>query len=427
MKTSLRLQIVIASLLLVATAAFGQAQVTAIRSGTLVDPETGTAHPGRVILIEGSRITGVGPEVAIPPGATVIDLSSSSVMPGLIDSHTHMLLTMDSEEHGGSYFVAGLLNSTAYRAIEGVANARSMLEHGFTTIRDLGNNGNHGDSDLRRAIEAGVVPGPTIVNSGRIIAPYGGQFQLQPERRDLAEPEYLFADTRDELIKAVRENIHYGAKVIKIVVDDQPYLYSVEDIELVVEEARRAGLKVAAHAVTEQGFYNAAAAGVASIEHGFVASDANLKKARKNRVVLVGTDLTKLAAQLWEVDPIYRLAVIDRTRRARRIGVEMAFGSDVFYSWPGRTRGDLSLAHIDPYIEAGVENDYLLRMLTVNGAKLLGLEATRARIAKGYYADIVAMPDNPLEDVTALRKIHFVMKEGRVFRHDAMQATSPSP
>jgi imidazolonepropionase-like amidohydrolase len=417
-KTSLRLQTLIASLLLVATVAAGQAQVTAIRAGRLVDPETGTAHTDRVILVEGSRITGVGADLGIPPGATVIDLSSSSVMPGLIDSHTHMLLTMDPEEHGGSYHVTSLVNSTAYRAIEGAANARSMLEHGFTTIRDLGNNGNHGDSDLRRAIEAGVVPGPTIVNSGRIIAPYGGQFQLQPERRDLAEPEYFFADTRDELIKAVRENIHYGAKVIKIVVDDQPYIYPVEDIELVVEEARRAGLQVAPHAVTERGFYNAAAAGVASIEHGFVASDVSLKRARKNRVVLVGTDLTELATQLWEANEIYRLAVIDRTRRARRIGVEMAFGSDVFYSWPGRTRGDLSLAHLDPYIEAGVTNEYLLRMLTVNGAKLLGLEATRARIAEGYYADIVAMPGNPLDDVTALREIHFVMKEGRVFRHD---------
>jgi imidazolonepropionase-like amidohydrolase len=416
-KTSHHLQIVIASLLLVATAAFGQSQVTAIRAGTLVDPETGIAHSGQVILIRGSRITSVGPGVGIPRGATVIDLSSSSVMPGLIDSHTHMLLTMDPEKHG-DYFSTTLLNSTAYRAIEGVANARSMLEHGFTTIRDLGNNGNHADSDLRRAIEAGVVPGPTIVNSGRIIAPYGAQFQLQPERRDLAEPEYLFADTRDELIKAVRENIHYGAKVIKIVVDDQPYLYSVEDIELVVEEAGRAGLKVAAHAVTEQGFYNAAAARVASIEHGFEATDVSLKKAKKNRVVLVGTDLTKLAAKLWEKGEIYRLAVVDRTRRARRIGVEMAFGSDVFYSWPERTRGDLTLTHLDPYVEAGVENQYLLKMLTVNGAKLLGLEATRARIAEGYFADIVAMPGNPLEDVTALRKIHFVMKEGRVFRHD---------
>jgi imidazolonepropionase-like amidohydrolase len=329
-----------------------------------------------------------------------------------------MLLTMDPEEHGGSYHVTTLVNSTAYRAIEGVANARSMLEHGFTTIRDLGNNGNHGDSDLRRAIEAGVVPGPTIINSGRIIAPYGGQLQLQPERRDLAEPEYFFADTRRELIKAVRENIHYGAKVIKIVVDDQPYIYTVEDIELVVDEARRAGIKVAAHALTERGFHNAAAAGVASIEHGFVASDESLKLARKNGVVLVGTDLTELSTRLWEEDEAYRQAVIDRTRRARRIGVKMAFGSDVFYSWPGRSRGDLSLEHLDPYVEAGVESGYLLQMLTVNGARLLGLAAERGRIAAGYYADIVAMPGNPLDDVGALRKIHFVMKDGHVVRSD---------
>jgi imidazolonepropionase-like amidohydrolase len=310
------------------------------------------------------------------------------------------------------------VNSTAYRAIEGVANARSMLEHGFTTIRDMGNNGNHGDTDLRRAIEAGVVPGPTIVNAGRIIAPYGGQLQLQPERRDLAEPEYFFADTRGELVKAVRENIHYGAKVIKIVVDDQPYVYSVDDIEVVVEEALRAGLAVAAHSMTERGFRNAAAARVASIEHGFVVSDESLKLAKKNGVVLVGTDLTELATQLWKEDEAYRLTVVERTRRARRIGLEMAFGSDVFYSWPGRTRGDLSLEHLDPYVEAGLSNQYVLQMITVNGARLLGLEGERGRLAAGYYADIVAMPGNPLDDILALRGIHFVMKEGRVFRHD---------
>jgi len=420
MKASFHFRELIVSVLLLGTATAGFAEVTAIKAGRLVDPEQGTALAAQILLIEGSKITGVGSDLPIPEGATVIDLSSSTVAPGLIDSHTHMLLTMDPEAHGGSYHVTTLVNSTAYRAIEGVANARSMLQHGFTTIRDVGNNGNHGDTDLRRAIEAGVVPGPTIVNAGRIIAPYGGQLQLQPERRDLAEPEYFFADTRRELIKAVRENIHYGAKVIKIVIDDQAYVYSVDDIEVVVEEARRAGLAVAAHALTERGFRNAAEARVASIEHGFVASDESLKLAKKNGVVLVGTDLTKLATQLWEEDEAYRQAVIERTRRARRIGVEMAFGSDVFYSWPGRTRGDLSLEHLDPYVEAGLESGYILQMITVNGARLLGLEGERGRLAAGYYADIVAMPGNPLDDILALRGIHFVMKEGRVFRDDEM-------
>ena len=419
--TSFHRGILIACVTLAFAASGGVAQVTAVRAGKLVDPGTSTTLTDQIILIEGSMITGVGPGLRIPRDAIVIDLSNSVVMPGLIDSHTHMMLTMDPEGHGGSYHVTTLMNSTTYRAIEGVANARSMLEHGFTTIRDLGNNGNHGDTDIRRAIEAGVIPGPTMINSGRIIAPYGGQLQLQPERRDLAEPEYFFADTHDELIKAVRENIHYGAKIIKIVIDDQPYIYSIEDVELVVEEARRAGMKVAAHTVTERGFHIAAAAGVASIEHGFVASDESLELARQNGVVLVGTDLTELAAQLWEVDETYRQMVIDRIRRARNIGVKMAFGSDVFFSWPSRTRGDLSLTFLDPYVEAELPAEYILKMITVNGADLLDLDEERGKIAEGYFADIVAMSENPLDDIFALRDIHFVMKDGRVFRHDVQE------
>jgi imidazolonepropionase-like amidohydrolase len=165
---------------------------------------------------------------------------------------------MQHKRDAGDYFVTTLRDSTGFRAIQGVANARSMLEYGFTTVRDIGNAANYADTDLRRAIEQEIVPGPTIINAGRIIAPYGGQFQLQPDKPNLGNPEYFYADTRDELKKAIRENIHYGARVIKIVVDDQPYIYSVDDIRFVIEEARLAGLKVAAHCWTEKGARNAA-------------------------------------------------------------------------------------------------------------------------------------------------------------------------
>ncbi len=393
------------------------AQVTAIRAGVLVSPQTATSVRDQIILVEGSRITAVGPDVRIPRGAIVVDLSDRVVTPGMIDSHTHMMLTMDREGHG-SYFATTLLNSTTYRAIEGVANARSMLEHGFTTIRDLGNSGNHGATDLSRAIANGVVPGPAMLNSGRIIAPFGGQFQLQPERRDLGEPEYAFADTRDELKKAIRENIHFGATVIKIVVDDQPYTYSVGDIEFVIEEAARAGLQVAAHTVTERGFRTAAAAGVASIEHGFEASDEALRIAKANGVVLVGTDLMPLAAEMWEVDEAFRQGVIDRIQRAYHLGVSMAFGSDVFYSRPDTSRGEISLMHLDPYVEAGLPPEHILRMVTVNGATLLGIDDERGRIAPGFAADIIAMPNNPLDDITALKHVSFVMKDGTIIRRD---------
>lgn len=393
------------------------AQPLAVEAGVLIDPETGTTRSNQRILVEDGKITRVGTDIPIPSDARVIDLSRSTVLPGLIDAHTHMLLTMDPEGHANYHFTT-LVNTTAYRAIEGVANARSMLLHGFTTIRDVGNNANHGDTDLKRAIDAGIVPGPRMVIAGRIIAPFGGQLQLQPERPDLAEPEYFFADTRDELVKAVRENIHYGATLIKIVVDDQKYIYSVDDIRTVIEEAGNAGLKVAAHCVTERGFHNAAEAGVASIEHGFEASDESLELAKKNNVVLVGTDLTELTAKLWEFDEEFRLGVVDRLRRAQRIGVTMAYGTDIFFSWPEESRGDLSLTLLDVYLEAGLSPAYILKMMTTNAAELLGLGGEIAKIEEGFAADIIATPRNPLEDILALREVTFVMKDGKVYKED---------
>ncbi len=214
------------------------AQVTAIRAGTLVDPVAGTSARDQVILVEGKTIKAVGTRLAIPRGATLIDLSGSAVLPGLFDAHTHLCMTVNMPRDAGSYYYTTLNDPDSYRAVQGVANARSMLEAGFTTVRDVGNEGEYACTSLRRAVSQGLVDGPTILNAGRIIAPYGGQFQLQPDKGDvLASPEYFFADTRDELLKAVRENIHYGAKVIKLVVDDQSYIYSPEDIRFVIDEA----------------------------------------------------------------------------------------------------------------------------------------------------------------------------------------------
>src|SRR3954466_15826375 len=228
--------------LLAASALSLSAQVAAIRAGKLVDPETGSTSTNQNILIENGRIKAVGAGLSIPTGASVIDLSRATVLPGLFDAHTH--LCQETEPDNRSLYYTDILEPGSYRAILGVANARAVLDSGFTTVRDVGNAGNYVDTSLRLAIERGVVPGPTIINAGRIIAPFGGQYHLQPERRSLAEPEYLFADTRDEIRKAIRENVHFGAKVIKIVVDDQPYIYSVDDIKFIVDEAARAGVKV---------------------------------------------------------------------------------------------------------------------------------------------------------------------------------------
>lgn len=396
--------------------------VLAVKAGRLLDPETGTVTRDGVILIDGARIRAAG-RLEIPVGARVIDLGGATVLPGFFDCHTHLCARAPKAEGGDfaallrTFLAMTLMKTTGYRALEGAAHAREMLEAGFTTVRDLGNAALYADTDLRRAIEEGLVPGPTVVNAGRIIAPYGGQFaRLSPERRDMGSPEYFYADTRDELRKAIRENIHYGAKVIKVVVDDQPYLYSAEDLRFVVEEAGRAGLKVAAHALTARGARHAIEGGVASIEHGPLLGDEDLRLMKERGVVLVGTDFTEEVVRGGGLPPDWHALFVGRLRRARRGGVTVAFGTDVFNALPGRTRGELSIEYVESFLEAGVPPLEIVRALTTHAARLVGVESERGRIAPGFAADLVAVRGDPLEDARVLKAVVFVMKDGKVVR-----------
>lgn len=418
MKTNKSARAILSLVVLLTCYVVSNAQVIAIKAGKLVNPESGTTLNNQVVLVEGRRIKEVGPNIAIPPNAKVIELSGSTVLPGLFDAHTHLCLTVVKERDNGNYFFTSILDSTGYRAIQGVANAREMLEAGFTTVRDVGNAGNYADTDLRRSIQQRLVPGPTIINAGKIIAPYGGQFHLQPEKRDIARDEYIFADTRDELKKAIRENIHYGALVIKIVVDDQRYIYSEDDIRFIVEEAGKAGLKVAAHCWTEQGARNAVAAGVASIEHGFEMSDATLALAKKNNVFLVGTEFPEaLLKEMGIQDPAgEHKGWVDRLRRAYRAGVTIAFGTDAGNKLKDHTRGTEALWFIDSYVEAGLPPAVILQAMTTNAARLLGVEKTRGALKSGMNADIIATVDNPLDNINTLKKVTFVMKDGVVIK-----------
>jgi imidazolonepropionase-like amidohydrolase len=396
------------------------AQTTAIRAGTLIDPETGTASRGQVILVEGKTIKAVGPGLAIPKGAKVIDLSRSTVLPGLFDAHTHLCMSVNLARDAASYYYTTLNDPDSYRAIQGVANARSMLRAGFTTVRDVGNEGEFACASLRRAVSRGLVEGPTIINAGRIIAPYGGQFQLQPDKGEvLAVPEYFFADTRDELLKAVRENIHYGATVIKLVVDDQSYIYTPEDIRFVVDEAAKSGLKVAAHVWTGPGARNAVRGGVASMEHLNGISDEDLALAKQNDVVAVFTPFPEWVLKTFRPAEVaaeeYRVE-IDRLRAAHRLGVTIAFGTDATEDLPGHTRGSQAITWVESYIAAGLPPAAILRAMTVNAARLLGVDQERGAIKPGLAADIIALPGNPLEDPRLLRQVDFVMKDGVVVR-----------
>ncbi|MEJ7622549.1 MAG: amidohydrolase family protein [Pyrinomonadaceae bacterium] len=395
-------------------------QVTAIRAGKLVNPETGRVEANQIILIEGTDIKAVGPDVRIPAGATVIDLLALTVIPGMMDAHTHLCMNMVHKRDANSYYITTLRDSNAKRAIQGAVNARSMLEYGFTTVRDVGNEGNYACVEVRRAISEGLIDGPSLITAGRIIAPYGGQFGLQPDKQNLGEPEYFYADTRDEIKKAVRQNLHYGATMIKLVVDDQRYIYSVDDIKTAIEEAHLAGVKLAAHAWTAAGALNAAKAGVDSIEHAVEITDEALAIAKKNNIVIVPTPFTEADAAAggrpgslkknndeWFIDPV---------RRAHKAGVTLAFGPDVIFDTKDLPRGKLSIDTVDEWKMTGIPAVTILQALTTNPAKLFGIEKFRGGIKPGMRADIVAVRDNPLEKIETVKNVVFVMRNGKVYK-----------
>jgi imidazolonepropionase-like amidohydrolase len=358
--------------------------------------------------------------VPVPKGASVIDLSRYSVLPGLFDAHTHLCMDLDLQRDAGNYFYTTLRDPNTYRAVQGVVHARSMLEAGFTTVRDVGNEGNYACTSVRRAINNGLTAGPTMLTAGRIIAPYGGQFSLQPDKRELAEPEYFFADTRDEMRKAVRENAHYGATVIKIVVDDQRYIYSEDDIRFIIDEAAAAGLKVAAHVWTERGAHNAAAAGVATLEHLNGIADADLDLAKRKGVTAVFTPFPEAALQQFRSTPEQARAEfdreIDRLRSGHTRGVSIAFGTDAITELPGMTRGQTAIQWVDSYVAAGLTPKEIVRAMTTTAARALGVERERGIIRSQMAADIIATTGNPLDDIQALKRVAFVMKDGRVVR-----------
>ena len=413
----MRVSLCAALIALILTPSAARAERIVIKAGRLLDPESGSVSTNRTIVVDNGRIVEVNSSGS---GGRVIDLSDATVLPGMFDCHTHLCANVPARSRTLDEMLRDVMTytsqvPTAFRALQGAASALSMLESGFTTVRDVGNGGLYADTALRQAVEQGLVPGPTIVNAGRIIAPFGGQFRVSPERPDIGVPEYIYADTRDEIRKAVRENVHFGAKVIKLVVDDQPYIYSAEDIRAAVEEAARSGLKVAAHCVTEAGARNAIEGGVASIEHGTAMTDSLLTLARDRKVVLVGTDFTPELLDRMALTGLYPI-IVDRLRRAQRIGTPMAFGSDVYVEVPGKTRGVLAASEVRTAIEAGIAPRLIVQTMTVNAARLVGVDGQRGRIAPGLAADIIAVRGNPLENPAALQDVIFVMKDGRVVK-----------
>ena len=238
------------------------------------------AAANQIILVEGERIKEIGANVTIPAGAEVIDLSRLTVVPGFVDTHTHLAMTYKEIPENNIYYYTYVADSTPLRAIQAASSAMQLLSSGFTVACDTGNNGNYADTALRQAIEQGWIPGPTIIPSGLIISTTGGQFTPTPEMykgHNIVYPEYLEANSRDEIVKAVRENLLFGAKAIKICLDCKPWGYSVDDIKLFMSEAAKGGAKVHAHVQTRDGAQRAIDAGL----HVIVARPADLAGAAR--------------------------------------------------------------------------------------------------------------------------------------------------
>lgn len=397
------------------------AQVTAIRAGRLIDPEAGTSTENVVILVEDGRFGAIGSEVEIPAGAEIVDLSALTVLPGLVDAHNHLALTYKEEPESNVYYLTYVLDSTPLRAIQAASNGIQMLASGFTIVRDMGNNGDYADTALRVAIEQGWLPGPTIINSGIIIGGMGGQFWPTPEMaedHDIVYPEYLDADTPDEIVKAVRQNALFGARVIKICVDCKPWGYTVDEIRLFIEEAAKAGLKVEGHVQTVEGAERAIEAGIWSIAHDSGLTEENQRRMAARGIFRAGTEtpitLTgHTSAQRYE-------RTVARLRNAFDLGVPLTFSTDADYYVPGMTRGEVAIEFLRTWTDAGIPNADILRAMTINGYRVSETEDTRGPIRTGLAADLIAVTGNPLQDIDVLRDVRFVMKDGTVFKQDGV-------
>ena len=396
------------------------AQNTVIKAGHLFDSNTGKFLDNQTIIIKNGRIAQVGSNLAYGKDDNVIDLSKSWVLPGLMDCHVHITSNYPYRKFTGMEDIYGR-ESSAFRALRGAYNAELLLKSGFTTIKDIGNDANYATADVMKAIRRGWIKGPTIFYSGKIIAPYGGQTSgINPENEKAWEFEYLDADTNDEIIKAIRKNIYFGANTIKIVQGDQQYFYTEDNIRAAANEAHRAGLKLTCHVFQGEPARNVILGGADAIEHGLFLEDSLLQMMKDRGTFLVGTDLTFNNFFAYGMDSSSAKqitdGIVDRLKRAYKIGVKMAFGTDVIIDLPGKNRVESNLEILKNWKAAGIPASYILQTMTVYAAELLGVN--RGILQQNYWADIIALKNNPVENIDAIKNVHFVMKNGEVIKNE---------
>lgn len=416
------------------------AQVVVLKAAKMLDVKAQKIVSNPVVIVEGEKIRQVGSGIAIPAGARVVDLGSATLMPGLIDAHTHLLQNYDfaiGEDENMVLTVSQM--SPAERALLGAKMGREDLEAGITTVRDLGNSGVNGDVALRRAINHSWVTGPRIVASTRALAAAGGQFgKLQHDAQELVEQEYVEIATVDDARRAVQRAFYDGADCIKVIVNTGPRVVSLEEMKAIVEEAHRVHKKVAAHAIGDDATRIAAEAGVDSIEHAYIVPDDVLKMMVAKKIFLVPTDYPEAGytdfipqsatpeerKQMEEDLKGFAKGNRERLKRAMAAGVRIAAGSDEYYQMGKRTRGESSTLIYEAYHDSGMTPWQIIQAATVNDADLLGWQDRIGSIEAGKLADIVATAGDSSQDITELEKVKFVMKGGEIVRNDLNRAQS---
>ena len=446
----IRTFLVLAVLLFVAgqVAAEVPASNTLVKAGRLVDPRTGNVISPAAVLIENGKIKEVGPASQMQTHAAgdvkTIDVGSATLLPGLIDSHTHLFLDiivppeLEQQRHSNGLFAPGMLlaviESPSKRVLMGAQSAREDLESGFTTVRNLGHSGIDGDTELRDAINAGRVPGPRILASGRKLITRGSYVQnLNPALADaILEQEFLLIDGADQARQAVRRNAFQNVDVIKVTADEN---LTVAELTAVIDEAHREHLKVAVHAPDKVSIQTAIDARADSIEHGNEATDAQLKQMRDKGIFL---DLTptfndgfylKITEPSIVISPASRADAAGRNARRKqnydqlvqrvlKSGVKFAAGSDMCWFYPGKSRGQASAGTLVKLRDAGIPPLDVIRSITTNAAEMLSWQDRVGAVEPGKFADLVAVARDPLADITELERVRFVMKDGQVMRND---------
>jgi imidazolonepropionase-like amidohydrolase len=400
--------------------------VIAIRAGKLVDVVAGKVLTDQTILISGERITAVGPagSIAVPAGAEIIDLPGATVLPGLIDAHTH--LTGDPHQHG--YQSLGVSDIRA--AMYGARSARVTLEAGFTTVRNVGASG-FGDVALRDAISEGELPGPRMRVSGYAIGIKGGHCDNNLLPNDFHYVDGGVADGPWQARAKVREMAKYGADTIKICASggvlskgDEPgaQQYTLEEMKAIVDEAHKLGRRVAAHAHGASSIRDAILAGVDSVEHASLVDDEGIRLARERGTYFVmdiynddyilqeGAKAGMLPESLEKERALGQLQR-ENFRKAFRGGVKMAFGTDAGV-YP---HGD-NARQFRYMVQYGMNPMQAIQAATINAADLLGWKDRIGSVSPGKFADLIAVSGDPLQDTSELTRVKFVMKGGAVVK-----------